>query len=67
MSVLRSKGIHTEKGAFVVWSAQSFGGVWEGFGTAWILRLGSMILHAVSVMLIVVSSRENSVPDLDFL
>lgn len=30
MSALRSKGIHTEKGAFSVWPALSFGGVWEG-------------------------------------
>lgn len=50
-----------------MWSAQSIGGVWEGFEVAWILRPGFMILHAVSATLTVVSSRENSVPGLDYL
>lgn len=50
-----------------MWSALSFGGVWEGPGMAPILRPGFMILHAVSATLTVVSSRENSVPDLDYL
>lgn len=34
---------------------------------AWILRPGFMILHAVSAALTVVSSRKNSLPDLDYL
>lgn len=51
MSSLRSKGIHTEKGAFLVWSALSFGGVREGVwggldSQAWIDDIARSVGHA---------------------